>query len=308
MGYPCEYVWLSHAMKTSLDCIPCLLRQTLEAARLVSADPAVHEQLMREVLRWTAEMDLNQSPPAMAQRIHRRLRAITGQDDPYLEAKTRHNHLALELLPELRIEIQASGSPLLTAARMAIAGNMIDMGVNGNVTEADVRQAMRQALVEPFFGEQEQFRQAIDKARSILYLADNAGEIVFDRLLIEQIPPERVTLVVRGAPVINDATLADAQAVGLTEIIDVVDNGSDAPGTLLEDCSPDFRRRFADADLIIAKGQGNFESLSHQPGNLFFLFKVKCLLVANHILQPVGTQVLAHSSAGGLALSILSKG
>jgi len=275
-------------MNTSLDCIPCLLRQALEAARLVSADPVVHEQVIREILHWAAEMDLNQSPPFMAQRIHRRLREITGIDDPYLAAKTRLNRISIELLPALRAEVQSSSSPLMAAARIAIAGNMIDIGVYGNVTEADVHQAMRQALSEPFFGEQEQFCQAIAKARSILYLADNAGEIAFDRLLIEQISPERVTLVVRGAPVINDATLVDAQAVGLDEIVEIIDNGSDAPGTLLNDCSQEFRRRFAEADLILAKGQGNFESLSNQSGNLFFLFKVKCSVVANHIKQPVG--------------------
>ena len=151
----------------------------------------------------------------------------------------------------------------MTAARIAIAGNMIDLGVNGNVTETDVQQAVRQALSAPFYGDQELFHHSIANARSILYLADNAGEIAFDRLLIEQISPERVTLVVRGGPVINDATRVDAQAVGLDEIVEVIDNGSDAPGTLLEDCSPEFRRRFVDADLIIAKGQGNFESLSN---------------------------------------------
>lgn len=290
-------------MNTSLDCIPCLLRQALEAVRLVSADPVVHEQVMREVLQWAKEMDLNQSPPALAQRIHRRLREITGIGDPYLAAKTRLNRISIELLPALRAEVQSSESPLMTAARIAIAGNMIDMSVNGNVTETDVHQAMRQALSEPFCGEQELFHQAIAKARSILYLADNAGEIAFDRLLIERISPERVTLVVRGAPVINDATRVDAQAVGLDEIVEIIDNGSDAPGTLLEDCTQEFRRRFAEADLIIAKGQGNFESLSNQPGNLFFLFKVKCPMVANHIMQPVGTQVLAHSSVGALAMA-----
>jgi damage-control phosphatase, subfamily I len=290
-------------MKTSLDCIPCLLRQALEAARLVSADPIIHEQIMREVLRWTEGMDLNQSPPAMAQRIHRLLRELTGTDDPYLSAKTRLNRISIELLPALRTEVQSSRSPLMTAARIAIAGNMIDMGVNGNVTEADVHQAVQQALSEPFYGEQELFRQAIAKARSILYLADNAGEIAFDRLLIEQILPERVTLAVRGAPVINDATLVDAQAVGLDEIVEIIDNGSDAPGTLLDDCSPEFRRRFAEADLIIAKGQGNFESLSNQPGNIFYLFKVKCPLVANHIIQPIGTQVLVYSNVGALAMA-----
>jgi hypothetical protein len=269
----------------------------------VSTDPVVHEQVMREVLHWAEEMDLNQSPPAMAQRIHRRLREITGIDDPYLAAKTRLNRIAVELLPALRTEVQSSASPLMTAARIAIAGNMIDMGINGNITEADVHQAMRQTLSELFYGEQELFHQAIAKARSILYLADNAGEIAFDRLLIEQISPERVTLVVRGAPVSNDAVLVDAQAVGLDEIVEIIDNGSDAPGTILDDCSQEFRHRFAEADLIIAKGQGNFESLSDQPGNLFFLFKVKCSVAANHIMQPVGTQVLVHSSVGALAMA-----
>ncbi|MBN1303645.1 MAG: DUF89 family protein [Anaerolineales bacterium] len=285
-------------MNTSLDCIPCLLRQALEAARQVSKDPALHEQVVREVLQWAGEMDLNQSPPAVAQRFHRRLREITGIEDPYLEAKTQQNRIALELLPSLRNTIQSSVSPLMTAARIAIAGNMIDMGVNGNVTEADMYQAVQNALSEPFYGEGELFCQAAAKARSILYLADNAGEIAFDRLLIEQLMPERVKLVVRGAPVINDATLVDAKAVGLDTLVEVMDNGSDAPGTLLDDCSQEFRHRFTKADLIIAKGQGNFESLSDQARGLFFLFKVKCPMVANHIMQPVGTQVLAYSNFG----------
>jgi uncharacterized protein with ATP-grasp and redox domains len=250
---------------------------------------------MSEALHWVQEMDFNQSPPAIAQRIHRRLRQITGIDDPYLPAKAHFNRIAVELLPVLRTQVERSTSPLMAAARIAIAGNMIDLGVDGNLTEADVQQAVRQALSGSFYGDQELFCQSVAKARAILYLADNAGEIAFDRLLIEQISPERVTLVVRGAPVINDATRVDAEQVGLDEIVEVIDNGSDAPGTLLEDCSPEFRRRFADADLIIAKGQGNFESLSEQPGNLFFLFKVKCPLVAGHVRQPVGTQVLVHS-------------
>jgi len=290
-------------MNTSLDCIPCILRQALDAGRLISTDPAVHEQIMRDVLAWAGEMDVNQAPPVVVQRIHRRLRQITGVDDPYREAKGRHNSIAMKLIPALRSDIESAIDPLLMAVRLAIAGNVIDMGINGNLTEVDVRRAVSQALIEPFFGEEERFREALAKARSILFLADNAGEIAFDRLLIEQISPERVTLVVRGAPVINDATRVDALTVGLDKIVEVIDNGSDAPGTILDDCSLDFRRRFADADLIISKGQGNFESLSHQPGNLFFLFKVKCPVVANHIMQPVGTHVLTHSSVGALAMS-----
>ncbi len=284
-------------MNTALDCIPCLLRQTLEASRMVSKDTAVHEQMIREILRWASEMDLRISPPAVAQHIQRRLRQITGVEDPYRAAKARQNQMALELLPTLRAEIQSSATPLETAAHIAIAGNMIDMGAHGKTSEADIYQALQQAASAPFYGEMDLFSRAIDKARSILYLADNAGEIAFDRLLIEQISPERVTLVVRGAPVINDATRVDAHAVGLDKIVAVLDNGSDAPGTLLEDCNPEFRHRFTNADLIIAKGQGNFESLSHQPGNIFFLFKVKCPMVSRHVMQPVGTQVLVRSRA-----------
>ena len=285
-------------MKTSLDCIPCILRQSLDAARMVSKDPSVHENILREVLGWAGEMDLSQSPPAMAQRIHRRLREIAGVDDPYRETKDRQNFIALEMLPSLRSKIESASDPLLLAARLAIAGNVIDMGVNGNLTEADMLQAVNRALTEPLVGDYDEFRTAIAKAQSILYLADNAGEIAFDRLLIEKLLPERVTLVVRGAPVINDATLADAQAVGLDKIVEIIDNGSDAPGTILRDCSQEFQRRYSDADLIIAKGQGNFETLSNEPENIFFLFKVKCPLVSELVHQPIGTQMLLQSRSG----------
>ncbi|MEY3305905.1 MAG: damage-control phosphatase ARMT1 family protein [Pseudanabaena sp.] len=289
-------------MKTSLDCIPCLVRQSLDAARLVSPDPLVHEQLIRDVLHWTGEMDLNQSPPEIAQRIHRRLRELAGVADPYREAKEWQNRIAMELIPKFRAEVKAAQNPLLMAARLAIAGNVIDMGSNGNLTEADVRQSLSKALTEPFFGEEERFVQAIAQAKSVLYLADNAGEIAFDKLLVEQIikqvPPERVTLVVRGAPVLNDATLIDVHTVGIDQIVEVIANGSDAPGTILNDCSEDFRRRFAEADLIVAKGQGNFETLSNNPSNIFFLFKVKCAVIANLVNQPLGMQMLIHSQLG----------
>jgi hypothetical protein len=244
-------------------------------------------------------MDLNQSPPAIAQRIHRRLRELTGVTDPYREAKEWQNRIAMELVLNFRAEVTSAKNPLLMAARLAIAGNVIDMGSNGNLTEADVRQSLSKALTEPFFGEEDRFQQAIAQAKSVLYLADNAGEIAFDQLLIEQIikqvSPERVTLVVRGAPVLNDATLIDVHTVGIDRIVEAINNGSDAPGTILNDCSEELRRRFAEADLIVAKGQGNFETLSNNPSNIFFLFKVKCTVIANLVNQPIGMQMLVHS-------------
>lgn len=285
-------------MKTSLDCIPCFIRQALDAARLVSPVAAVHERMLREVLRWAVEMDMKQPPPVMAQRIHRFLREIAGRDDPYRDAKAQQNRMAMELLPELRAEIEAASDPLSMAVRIAIAGNVIDMGVNAKVPESRVRESFRQALTEPFIGERNGFRQTFVEARRILYLADNAGEIAFDRLLIEQLAPERVIVAVRGAPILNDATMADARAVGLHEIAKIIDNGSDAPGTLLEDCSEEFKQHFTEADLIVAKGQGNFETLSEQPEQIVFLFKAKCPVIAEHARVPLGAHVLARSRGG----------
>lgn len=258
-------------MKTSLDCIPCLLRQTLDAARLVSPKPSIHEHILRDALRWAGEMSLSQSPPAMAQRIHRRLREMTGVTDPYRETKDWQNRIVMELIPALWAEVEAANDSLLMAARLAIAGNIIDVGSNENFTEVDVRQALKQALVEPFFGEELRFREAVAQAKSILYIADNAGEIVIDRLLVDQLLPREITFVVRGSPILNDVTMIDAITVGLDQVVTVIDNGSDAPGTILTDCNKALRDRFSTVDLIIAKGQGNFETLSNESGEYFFL-------------------------------------
>ncbi|MCP9787226.1 damage-control phosphatase ARMT1 family protein [Cyanobium sp. N5-Cardenillas] len=282
-------------MNTSLDCIPCLLRQSLEAARLVTSDASIHERLLRDALHWAEGMDLTASPPAMAQCLHRRLREMTGVVDPYRESKAWQNRVAMDMVPALEAEVEACEDPLLMAARLAIAGNAIDMGSNGRLTEQDVRQALERALKDPFHGDVEQFRAAVSEAETILYLADNAGEIAIDRLLINQLLPRTITLVVRGFPVLNDATRVDAERVGLDRMVEVIDNGSDAPGTILSDCSQDLRERFAAADLIIAKGQGNYESLSDESGQLFFLFKAKCPVIAELVGQPIGTQMLLMS-------------
>lgn len=284
-------------MKTSLDCIPCLLRQSLEAVRFVTNDVAVHEQAVRDILHMMAELDLRLSPPAVAQVVHRRLRRLTGHRDPYRQAKDRFNRLALDLLPGLLARTAAAEDPFKLALRLAIAGNVIDLGVNGQLNETEVLHAVEYALAEPFIGDVDAFRRAVSEAATILYLADNAGEIIFDRLLIEQLPTERVTLVVRGGPVINDATLRDAREANLHEIVEVIDNGSDAPGTIIENCSQTFREQFERADLIIAKGQGNFETLAETQANIFFLLKVKCPVIAANVGREVGTHVLLKHGA-----------
>lgn len=282
-------------MATSLNCLPCFIRQTLEAARMVSDDPEIHERIVREALGLINAMSLETPPASFARNLHRKIREIAGREDPYREVKDRQNSLALALLPGLRNKIEAAPDPLILAARLAVAGNVIDLGAPGEISDASVREAVDEALAQPLVGEGNGFREEILSAGKILYLADNAGEIVFDRLFIERLGPSRVTVAVRGGPILNDATRIDARAAGLEELVTIVDNGSDAPGTLLEDCRPEFRKRFAEADLVLAKGQGNYETLSRQPQKIFFLFKVKCPVIAGAAGASVGAHVVVRS-------------
>lgn len=176
---------------------------------------------------------------------------------------------------------------------MAIGGNLLDAGAKTQIAIEDLPQHMNTIWTQPLRGDISALFQAAAEARHILYLTDNAGEIFFDRVLIEALPAEKMTIFVRGAPVINDATMEDAVSAGLPEIAPVFDNGSDAPGTLLEDCSEKFRVCFERADMIIAKGQGNYETLSETKRSIFFLFVVKCPVIAAHVRAPVGTLVVS---------------
>jgi len=280
-------------MKTFLDCIPCFVRQALDSARLATDDEQIHEQVVRETLRLAADLDMSQSPPAIGQKIHRLIRRLIGDNDPYHRIKEQFNNLALNLYPELEKRVMESEDPFATAVRLAIAGNIIDFGVKTSLAESDVEKTIEQSLTSHFDDNQiYEFKDAVTQAEKILYLADNAGEIVLDRLLIEQLPVERVTVVVKAEPVINDATMEDAKTAGLTNIMEVIDNGSDAPGTILETCSQAFRDRFEEADLVIAKGQGNYETLSDVDKNIFFVLKAKCPVIAQGLGCEVGEMIL----------------
>jgi len=280
-----------------LDCISCLVRQAADAVKMSALSDEDQKALMHQVLQWIGEMDFDRTPPAVSQMIHRRLRTLLRTEDPYRPAKDQHNHLAAALIPSIRQHIQSSPDPLLMAVRYAIAGNIIDLGAKNNIGYGDIYTDLQSAPLQPVYGDMNTLKTAIGKANTILYLADNAGEIFFDRLFIEQLSHVRVTLAVRGTPVINDATLDDALTAGINDIASILSNGSDAPGTLLDDCSDEFRRRFDEADVIIAKGQGNFESLCDAPRDIFFLFRTKCSIISRHSGFCIGTYVAANRDA-----------
>ncbi|MDY6905914.1 MAG: ARMT1-like domain-containing protein [Thermodesulfobacteriota bacterium] len=291
---PGEYVKVQNIMRTYLDCMPCFIQQTLDAARMAGGDDLLQARVLKHILLKINEMDISQPPPLMGRTIHRTIREMVKDGDPYKQVKDRFNQFALELYPALKQQVASAGNRLETAARIAIAGNIIDFGVQGDVSPQAVMTTIDEALAKPVFGDMAMFSRAVADAGTILYLADNAGEIVFDRLLVEALPEDRVTLAVRGAPVINDATIDDARTAGLDQLVPVIDNGTDIPGTVLSECSEPFVNTFKSADMIISKGQGNYETLSETTdhNNIFFLFKTKCPVAARDVGCEQGRFVL----------------
>ena len=279
-------------MKMNPECTPCLLRQAREAIALSGVEVAAGFALWERVERFMAQTDLSQPPPVLAQKLHRLIRQHSGNPDPYAAMKAQLNERALRLYPEWHRRFRLAWPPLEAAVRMAIIGNLLDAGAKTQLDESAVRAAFEDALTAPLRGSVEAFARAIRQARQILYLADNTGEIVFDRDLLAQLPLGRCTFAVRGGPVLNDATLANAKEAGIGDICEVIANGSDAPGTLLADCSPEFREHFHAADLVIAKGQGNYESLAGADKSIFFLLKIKCEVLSRALGYPCGSLVL----------------
>jgi len=283
-------------MKTYLECVPCLIRHALDASRMVTNDETIHEKTVREVVIALGKFDFSRTSPEMAQFIHRLIRKYTDSADPYKKHKDRYNKLVLNDYHKFSKKIKSSDKPVQLALKFAIAGNIIDFAANSNLENFSLEDAIKEALSTPIHGNFDEFYNTVVKAENILYLTDNAGEIVFDRLLIEQLPKEKITVAVRGAPSINDATFEDAQDVGLTDIVKVIDNGSDAPGTILEDCSEAFKKKFEESDLIIAKGQGNFETLNEVEKDIYFILKVKCAVISRELDLAIGTPVLRRNS------------
>jgi uncharacterized protein with ATP-grasp and redox domains len=279
-------------MKTYLDCIPCFVRQTLDAARTLELENETTSMLLRRILGLLQQLDWSLPPPVIGRDIHRAIRETTNDTDPYLRRKITDTESALKLLPEVEATIADSNDPFPTAVKFSIAGNAIDLGAKTGV-DADINKTFERALTEPVDKTAvNRLEKAILNAKSVLFLADNAGEIVFDRPLLEQIGSSKVTVAVRGSPVINDATLDDAKRSGITERFRVLSNGSDTPGTWLSGCSREFVHEFESADLVIAKGQGNYESLSDQTRKIFFLFLAKCPLVSEELDVPINTYVI----------------
>lgn len=280
-------------MKSYLDCYPCFFKQALETARLSGADSKIQRRVLDAVAQIMPDFDLDISPPEMARTIFSLVSTETGVVDPYVDIKSRSNELALEAYPLMQKRINQSDNRLLTAVELAIAGNIIDFGASQKLNIeneiarilADEERSLK-AESEHLF-QIDAFMENLGSARTLLYLADNAGELVFDRVLIEEIKHEypnlNITVAVRDKPTINDATIKDAEECNIGRIAAVISSGSDAPGTILSLCNHEFLELFENVDMVISKGQGNFEALSETTRSVFFLLIAKCPIIANHI-------------------------
>lgn len=267
-------------MKTYLDCIPCFFEQALRAGRIATNNEKLLKHLLDELGLMLNSISLESSPPETGRLIYQKVSEITGNPDPFRELKHENTQQALDLYPSLKEIINKSSDSLLTAIRIAIAGNVIDFGANASF---DIDKAIKETLKKDFsIFDYTAFKRFLAKSKQVLYIGDNAGETVFDRLLIEQMN-KPVIYVVRETPVINDATFDDAVEAGIDKVATIMSSGTDAPGTILSTCSPEFKQILDQSEFVIAKGQGNYEALSNENRSIFFLLKVKCKIIADDI-------------------------
>ena len=274
-------------MKIQEPCLPCIVRQTIQVAKMTNLRKEDRAALYREMFSMMAQIDFEQPAPVPIGRIFRTAVRYTGCEDPYQKLREKSDGMMLRLLPELRRTVAGSADPLQTALRLAAAGNVIDYSVPGGLTDETVLTTLQKAAETAFVPDNTPaLTAALAGAKRLLLIGDNCGEIVLDRLLIETIHPMNPKLevfyAVRGAPVINDVTFAEAYDVGMASCAKIVSSGCSMPGTVLGDCSAEFRALWHACDLRIAKGQGNFESLEEDRENesLYCLLLVKCPHIA----------------------------
>lgn len=271
-------------MKISRECIHCLARQAVEIAEEATSNIAMQEEIIKRSLKELGELDFNETAPEIAFRMHQHAKNITGNVDPYIRLKEQYNEIAQEIYERIKKEkwLEKAEDRFDMACRLAIAGNIIDFSVGIKLAQSDIIKSVEDSIKHDIFGAgTAALRMAVEKAENIMYIADNSGEIIFDKFLLENLPLDKVIYVVKGGPILNDATMQDAISTGVADMVKVMDNGHSAQGTVLKDCSKEFKQSFDKADLVISKGQANFETLSDiKDKTIFYLLRAKCTSVA----------------------------
>jgi uncharacterized protein with ATP-grasp and redox domains len=280
-------------MKATPACVPCYLRQALSATREVVSDLERQREVLNEVAKLLPDLPLDSTPARNSTYVLWRTQELVGCPDPFASKKEHYTQLALKMYPQLKAIVQASPNRLHAAVRVAAAGNIIDLGILDRA-DVDLMGVLNEILTQGLtVDECGLFEAQLASINRVLYLLDNAGETVFDRVLIEELALSGVqtTVVAKGDAILNDATMEDAIAAGLDEVAHLISNGSPMIGTDLESCSAEFLRHFDEADLVVSKGQANFETLDGTTNRIFFILKAKCDEVARELGVSTGDVV-----------------
>jgi uncharacterized protein with ATP-grasp and redox domains len=281
-------------MNISLVCIPCIVNNFLTLLKTGLLPDNAREPAMRHLLAFLSEADFQQSPPVLGREIHRMIRQELNNPDPYREIKNKYNRMILDMYSDLEKLVINAQDPFDTAMRLAIAGNVIDFG---SQHQLDIVETINQVLnADITIDDSQKLKEDLKSAKCLLYIGDNCGEIVLDKLFIKHIQVANIYFAVRSSPVINDITRDDALMVGMDKIAKIITSGDNAPGVVWESTSNEFKQVFNKADVIISKGQGNLEGLTDVPGNIYFLFVTKCDLIARRMGTIKGDFIVKHRS------------
>ena len=269
-------------MKASLDCMFCMIKRNDEIYSQYEDNEDKRIAFMKTVMSIISKSSPSDSAPLISTKVVRALSKITDINDHYIEEKNHSNDLILKMEKEILQNIDKADDKLISAIQYSLAGNYIDFGAMSNISDDSLKIIIDKA--HEFIINEDiayRFKSDLQNAKSLVYLTDNAGEIVFDKMLIQTImvhyPDIKINAIVRGYPIYNDATIQDAISVGLTDFVDVCDNGFDAPGTVLTHINKKSRDLIDNADLIISKGMGNFETLYGCKKNIYYSFLCKCV-------------------------------
>jgi len=274
-------------MKTDLECVPCIIKQCINTLNLTKCSENIKRKAIKGLLNDLEKIDYDLSPAYNSDIAYIASRKFTGVKDPYYKLKEESNKAALEIYPKLKEIITKSPDRLYAGIKIAVEGNIIDLGINGGDGSAlNFEKIIDDIKNMPLaVNDYAKFKKSLGEAKNILYISDNAGELVFDRVFIKELIKQHknVVLSVKSGPIINDATRKDAEEVGLDSLVKVIETGSDRIGINFNYASDEFLKEFRKADLIISKGQGNFETLDDVDANIFFILKAKCEKIAREL-------------------------
>lgn len=279
-------------MEIQLDCLPCFLRQVLEASRMSTERADIQESIMKEAVVLVSRFGQYRYSPEIGRDMHQIIKKHTGVFDPYQETKRKYIAAANSIYPFLKRFLERKQDKHYWALKIAATGNIIDSAIYKDI---DIEGCIEKELEKEFsICDIEIFENQFSHAKSLLIIGDNAGETVFDRVLAEAFPHLDITYAVRSEPIINDVTLADAYASGLDHCTKLVSTGCNVPGLIVDECSREFLNIFSSADIIISKGQGNYECLSDENRAIFFLLKAKCPVISRRIGVNVNDYVFQY--------------